>query len=73
MGVYWATCKTRIGAIVIGALFFAAVAAFVSALYRGTGSTEAIGFATIPVLLWLGVLVSLAVENLIARQFAKHS
>jgi hypothetical protein len=67
LGLYYAICITRFGAIAIGGTYLAAVGAFVSAIYNSTGSTAAVGFITVPFVLWVGIVAALIAENVLLR------
>jgi hypothetical protein len=67
LAAYFYAVRSRVGAIVIGALYVAAVIVGAMALYASTGSTSAVGFLTIPVVLWSGMIVALVCENLALR------
>jgi hypothetical protein len=56
---------TRGGEVVIGLVGVSALVAGLVALYRTDSSTAAIGFFTIPVLLWLVVLGGLVGERFV--------
>jgi hypothetical protein len=60
--LYWYWCRSIAGAAVIGAGYLAGAKMLLDAIYATESSTAAIGFATLPLLLWGGTLLALMVE-----------
>ena len=66
--IYAASVRTRTIAVVGGLTLLTATAAFLIALFRDQGSTAGIGVMTIPLLLYPGSLLVLAVDTLVAAR-----
>jgi len=60
--------RTLAGSVVIGGAILAAIVAFLLALYHDDSSTAAIGFFTIPVVLWVGTGLLVVVERRLVRR-----
>ena len=65
--VYHMACRTVLGSLLIGVSFLAALVAFLIVLYGEKSSTAAIGFFTIPMVLWIGMVLAVALERLLVR------
>lgn len=63
---YRTLVRTRSGQVVIGLVGVFALVAGLLALYRTDSSTAAIGFVTMPMLLWLVVLGGLIAERIVS-------
>lgn len=68
LGLYWVLCKTRVTAATVGGAFLVAEAGFLLAVYSDDSSTAAIGFVTIPFLLWIGTALAAGTARVITKR-----
>jgi hypothetical protein len=67
LAYYWWRVTTVSGAWIVGAGFIGAGAWFLISIYRDEGSTAAVSFLFVPLLLWPGMVIVVEAERAMTR------